>query len=81
MRKARAAKREQAAEPTPLELQEFANQVPLNVNELRLAWESKDYDRIAELLRERFKAARLVWQIAHEACVAPVTIGQILRLS
>jgi hypothetical protein len=75
MRKARAAKREQAAEPTPLELKEFANQVPLNTNQLRLAWESRDYNRIAELLREQFKAARLVWQIAHEECVTPVTIG------
>jgi hypothetical protein len=75
MRKSGASKREPAAEPSPLELNEFVNQVPLNINELRLAWESKDYDRIADLLRERFTAARLAWQIAHEVCATPVTVG------
>ena len=75
MRKPRAIKKQPAVEPTPLELIEIAQGIPFNQNELTLAWASvvgsrltgdtaKDFERIADLLRDQLKVARLYWQIA-----------------
>jgi hypothetical protein len=82
MRKATTAKREPTAEPSPLELIEIAKGLPLNQNELALAFQSlaqsrltqttaKDYERIADRLREQLTVAWFYWQIAHEVCGDP----------
>jgi hypothetical protein len=48
MRKATTAKREPTAEPSPLELIEIAKGLPLNQNELALAFQSLAQSRLTQ---------------------------------
>jgi hypothetical protein len=80
MKKPSAASRESALGPTPLELIEIANGLPLNQNELALAFQSLAQqlwptaeEKIADPIRARLTFARFYWQIAHEVCATPVS--------
>ena len=84
MKRPKAAKKGSADGPTELELLTFAQQTPLNQNELTLAMASlsqarltqqtaKAYERIAHLLREQAIFARFHWQIFHEVCATRVS--------